>query len=212
MSNGTQSPRSLTRNVWEILFSLNLGGAAVRVIFTLSFATMAFFSRLEGRIKIFLHMRQTDLVVGHFASWIPTVLAGLFILALLRSVVPARFTADFARLAGGIITICSTVVPPACYYALTSWPEWWRIGAAIAEMMVAIGLALRFQSGRWRPRDVPGIVVLAGHFAFWRFVAESGRSAPDLAGPAGPILGFCAATAWCLYISDLRLITAGSPV
>jgi hypothetical protein len=185
-----------------MFFSLNLGGVTVCVVFALSDAAFAFFCRLECRIKLFLHMRQTDLVVGHLASWIPTALVALLIWVLLLNTAPSRFTAAFVRRAAGIITISTPLIVEMCSYEATYGMEWWRRGALMAEMLVALALIWRFQSGRWKPHPVPGLLLLAVHFAFWWFVAVIDHTCPGYSGPAGPILGFCGAVEWCRYVSD----------
>jgi len=175
------------------------------VISSLSDATSAFFSRLECRIKIFLHMRQTDLVVGHLACWIPTVLVALLTWAVLRKTARSRFTGAFVRRAAGIITISTPLIVQMCSYGTTHWVEWWRPCALLAEMLIALALIWRFQSGRWKPLPLLGLLLLAVHFAFWWFVPDRVVSVmlpPGYSGPAGPMLGFCCAVAWCRYVSD----------
>jgi len=202
VSNDTQLSRNSVRSLWEIFFSLNLGGVTVCVIFAVSDAAGAFISRLESRIKIFLHMRQTDLVVGHLSCWIPTVLVALLAWVVLRKTAGSRFTEVFVRRVAGNITISAPLIVQMSYYQTTYWMEWWRRGALIAEMVVALALIWRFQSGRWKPLPVPGLLLLALHFAFWWFVPEKSLTSTGYGGPAGPILGFCGAIAWCRYVSD----------
>ena len=196
-----KSSRDFRRDLCEILLSLNLGGASVCVMFALNFATLAFFSRTESRIKIFLHMRQTDLVVGHLASWIPTALGALMIWVLLRKTAPSNLTTAFVRWAAGIIMVSTPLIVEASLYKTTYWMEWWRRGALVSEMLVALVLIWRFQSGRWKPHALPGLLLLSVHFAFWWFVPEMDPTVPGYEGPAGPILGFFGAVAWCRYIS-----------
>jgi hypothetical protein len=98
--------------------------------------------------------------------------------------------AAFIRRAAGILTISTALVVPTCYYTETSWPEWWRLGALLCEMIIAIALIWRFQSGRWRPPALTDLLLLAAHFAFWWFVPGPSPRSPGYSGPAGPILGF----------------------
>ena len=131
MPNEDRAFRDFQRTIWEIFFALNLGGALALALFSLSSATLAFFSRLECRINIFLHVQQTDLVRGHLANWIPTVALALLLWLLLRTTSRTHLTAGFVRRAAGGLTMLTALVDPVCFYAMTSWPEWWRIGALV---------------------------------------------------------------------------------
>jgi hypothetical protein len=200
--------------LWEIFFSLNLGYTVMDVICALSFATLAFFSRLESRIKISLHMRQTDLVVGHFATWVPTVAMALLIWIILRKFASGRLTHEFVRWAAGTITVFSVAVGPICYSIAYSWPEGWRIGTLVSEMIVAISLVWWFQSGRSKPSPFAFVLLLATHFTFWRFVPIGDWRVPGELisdGEFSLFLGFCAAVAWCQYVDWLKRVEPHEP-
>jgi hypothetical protein len=206
---GAVIERVKAASLWEIFFSLNLGCTVVCVMFALSLATLAFFSRLESRIKISLHIRQTDFVVGHFAVWVPTVATALLIWIILRRFANARFTGEFVRWAAGTITVFTPAVSPICYSIASSWPEGWRIGALLCEMIVAISLVWWFQSGESKTSPAAPALLLATHFAFWLYVpilglGGSGELNSD--GIVSLILGFCAAVAWCQYVGWLKRV------
>jgi hypothetical protein len=203
MPNHTGLSRSLTKSLWEMLFALNLGWAAVYVVFALSFAVYAFFSRLETRIKIFLHMRQSDLVIGHLAVGIPIVLATLITWGILRGTRHSHFMSALVRGAAGITLISIPLVDVACSYSASYWPGVSRLSALLLEMLVAIAVIWQFQAGKWKPPAVLGFLLLAAHFAFWWFVPDLGPSF-GYSRVTELILGLCGAVAWCRYVIAWR--------
>jgi len=211
MPDGGQQTRRKVRYLWEALFSLHLASLGVATVSEASFAVFAALSRMEAGTKILLHVRQTDYVSGYIALWLPSVLVGLLIWIVLRISGRTRITQKFLGSLAGIITIVGPFAlwVPNCEEA--SWPVGWIYGGAPFETTAALVCALRFLSGRWRVPSWAGLLLLASHYAFWYFA----RFAPN-ANPSGfcdpgafvTPLGFCAATAWGIYVRRLREVEA----
>jgi len=57
------------------------------------------------------------------------------------------------------------------------------------------------------------LLLLAAHYMYWYFTPSSNPAQAGYGEPTGPILGFCAAAAWGLYVSRLRNVSAvGAPL
>jgi len=204
MSDGDQLIRSARRRLWEALFSLHIGLAGASVTLMLSMALDALFSRLETRINFFLHVRQTDLVRGHLTIWIPSVSVALLAWLMLHATAHTRFTQRFLRSIAGIVTIFIPLPFWVILYQTTSWPLYWRCVGFPLEMTAALVFALWFLSGKWKAPSWAGLLLLVAHYMFWYFAPDSNPSISGYAGTLGPILGFCSAVAWGLYVGRLK--------
>jgi chromate transport protein ChrA len=182
------------------LFSLHLAVVGMSMAFT-SIAVSAPFSRMECRINVFLHIRQTDFVRGYFAIWIPSVLVAFLIWFMLRTFASKRLTQRFLRSLAGIITIVAPLAFWVFTYEMTFWPVGRPYVGASFEMATAVVCSLLFLSGKWKVPSWVSLLLIAVHYFFW------------YSGPSGQILGFCSAVAWGLYVSRLRRIEAvGTPL
>ena len=191
------------RGFWEILFSLHIGTAVATIVLMVCFSVAAFFSRMECRIKILVHVEQTDLVYGHLTVWIPSVLAAVLLLIVLHASARTHFGQKFLQSAAGIMTICTPIVVSAVLYQTTAWPAGWLCLMALLEIVTAVVIALRTLSWKWRMSPLASVLLLAVHFVFWYGAAGSTYSTRGYGGPGGPILGFFSSMAWCLYVSRL---------
>jgi hypothetical protein len=192
------------RYLWGALLSLHVAFVGMSMAFLASTAILAPFSRLECRINVFLHIRQTDYIRGYFSIWIPSVVVALLIWASLRALDRNEFVEEFLRSLAGIMTISAPLAFWVFYYAQTFWPVGWPYRGAPFEITAALVCALLYVSGRWEIPSWAGFSLVAAHFAFWLFAGSSNPSAADYSGPAGPILGFCATVAWGAYVRRLR--------
>jgi hypothetical protein len=204
--------RLISRNIkrlWEVLFSLHLAFWGMSMGFVTSDAAVSRLSRMDARINQLLHIRQTDFVRGYFAIWIPSVVVAFLIWVVLRTFSRTRVTQEVLRSLAGVLTIFA---PPAywvSFYERTFWTVGWPYRGAPFEMGAALVATLLFLSGKWKVPSWAGLVLLAGHYAYWYFAMERVLFATNYASPAGPILGFCSALAWGLYVSRLRAVKAG---
>jgi hypothetical protein len=212
MSDFDQLGGSISRRLWEALFSLHVGLAATSVTFVLSVALEALFSRMETSIKFFLHVRQTDLVRGDLAVWIPSVSVALLAWLMLRATAHTRFTQRVLRSIAGIVTIFIPLPFWVILYQTTSWPLYWRCVGFPLEMTAALVFALRFSSGKWTAPSWAGLLLLGAHYVFWYFAPDSSPSISGYAGPLGPMLGFCSAVAWGAHVSRLRKVETVVPL
>lgn len=167
-------------------------------MYALSDATVAFFSRLECRIKVSLGMRQTDLVVGYFVYWFPTVAIAILILLMLRMFAGAWQMRAFVRRGAGIIIVSTPAVLPIYSYNPIYGEDGWRVGVLMCELILAIALVVRFQSRKWNPPAISWLALLAAHFAVWRFLPTMDWRAHG--ANVGVILGFFAAAAWSRHV------------
>jgi hypothetical protein len=213
MSDGGPLIRGDIRRLWEALFSLHLGLLGVSMALIASRTTAALFTHMEIRINRSLHIQQTDFIRGHFETWIPSVLAAFLVLLILRTCARARFTQEFLRSVAGIITIFAPLAFWLFVYEQGSWSLVWPYNGAPIEVVTALACTLLFLSGRWKTPFWVGVLLLAAHYIFWYFAGESNPYFSNYAGLAGPILGFCSAVAWGLYVSRKRKVEAvGTPV
>lgn len=204
--------KNAIRYLWEALLALYLGFLATMAAMA-KFTVLAAFGRLETRVNAFLHIRQTDLISGYFALWIPSTACAALIWLVLRLSARARLTQEFLRLAGILIIagpfefwVGAAFIASAEGRAF--WPVGWVHGAAPFEMVAAIGYAALFLSGRWQARPWPGVVLICAHYVFWYFAGmyPYGIPIPLSHDPVAyaPPLGVCAAVAWGAYVNELR--------
>lgn len=213
MLDGGQPIRGHIRHLWEALFSLHLGFAAMTMVFIANPALDPPFSRMETRINVFLHIRQTDYVRGYFSIWVPSVLVSLLIWVVLRTFARTRFIQGFLRSLAGIVTIFTPMAFWVFLYEHTSRPVGCPWEEAAFEMAAALIFTLLFLLGKWQVPAWASLLLLAAHYVFWYFTPSSDPAQAGYGGPSGPILGFCAAAAWGLYVSRLRKENAvGAPL
>jgi hypothetical protein len=159
------------------------------------------FLQMEIRINRFLHIRQTDFIRGYFAIWVPSLLIAFLIWCLLRTFARTRVTQEFLRSVAGVITIFA----PAAYwfyvYERTFWPVGWPYHGAPFELAIALVITVLFLRGKLRVPFWASVLLIGGHYAYWYYATEWVPFATNYASPAGPILGFCSAMGWVLYVS-----------
>lgn len=195
------------RQPWEVLFSLFLAVMIVGTVAATNFTILAALSRVEARVKIFLHLRQTDYVRGYIALWLPSTLLAFLIWIVLHVSARCRFTKRFLGSAAGVITI----VGPFAFWVVNlhefSWPIGWIYCAAPFETIVALVCALRFLAGKWGAGERATFLLVAAHYIFWYYARFSPNANPcDPYGPGAFItpLGICAALTWGAYVISLR--------
>jgi hypothetical protein len=144
---------------------------------------------VEVRIKSLLGMRQTDLIEGHFAFWIPTMALSLALWLILRA---ATRNNKAARAAIPIVVGVAIFLMPTLIWLFgrprdtmppLNWPFWELLGAALMAIWVRLRL--------------PGRILLLalGPIVIWCRLHNTAELAGYF-GPAGPILGFLASAGW----------------
>jgi hypothetical protein len=208
MLDEARIPRSKIQVLWEALISLHISLAAVSVTFIVSFSVNAYFSRIESGLKALLHFRQTDLVYGHLATWIPSVLLAFVMWVVLRATARTSHGRRFLRWTAGIVSICIPAGVWISVYMTTSRPVGWPLAIAPFEILVVLVFTVRILSGKWRVPPWASLLLLAAHYAFWYIAPGSNHSTPGYAGLAGPTLGFCSSMVWGIYLIGLRTAEA----
>lgn len=162
---------------------------------------------MEISIHHFLHMRQTDFIVGNIEFYLPGFVAALCIWGFLRLWSGTSLVRWILRSAAGIA-------------ALALAPTWWLclmysyVEAAARryplqtgqfyELILVLVCAFLYLGGRWLvPGWVGPLVVLAhGGFWIWQFRPYN-YWAFFLKWEVSPFMGLCASLIWLLYVRHL---------
>jgi len=194
---------SRIRSVWEALFSLHTGLAGTAIAFT-AFGMDPCLFRMETSIKVLLHLRQTDLVEGYIASWIPAGFLALVVWLVLRATRRLCACQRFLRSTSGIVTLIVPLVAMAVSYLAAPQPMGWLYVVAPLEMAAVLAIVLRILSGKWRIPTLATLLLLALHYIFWYFALGAGPFRLVYVGPAGQVLGFVSSAAWSLFLGCLE--------
>jgi hypothetical protein len=202
--SGHRPDLTILRYFHEALFSLSISFLAVSLIFLFAPNLSIPFVHLEVSINRLLHIRQTDLIRGYLEYSISSAILAFCIGMLLRIFSRTRVTKEILRSASGIALL---LAPPAfwfCHYQVVGWPFGWPYRWAPVELAVAVFCLTLYLLGKWPNPAWIGILLLAAHYNFWYWIPSSNPARADYAGPIAPILGFCSAMAWGLYVARLQ--------
>jgi hypothetical protein len=192
------------RYLHEILFSLSIAFLGVSLLFLAAPGLRIPFTHLEVTINLFLHIRQTDLIRGYFEYSISSAILALCIGIILQLSSGTRLTKEILRSVSGVMLL---LAPPAfwfCHYQVVGWPFGWPYRWTPVELTVVVVCAVLYLGGKWPFPAWISISLLLGHYAFWYWIPSTNPGLADYSGPIAPILGFCSALAWGVYVARLR--------
>jgi hypothetical protein len=152
----------------------------------------------------FFGIRQTDLIRGYFEYLVSSLLVALGIDILLRISANSRVTKEILRSVSGLLLVSAPFFFWFYYYEIVGWPFGWPYRLAPFEFVLAVSCFIIYLLGKW---PIPGwisILLLAAHYSFWYFIPSSNPARADYAGPIAPILGFCSAWVWGIYVGRSR--------
>ena len=174
---GQSQQRGWILNLHRVLLSLNLAIAGETLVCVYWHGLENRFYRIELLIlekwDIIQFGRPTyrDFSSGYIAFWLPVLLLGLFLWALLWLSSRTRFTREIFRSVAGYVALF--VIPGLWIFpSLPTAPyrAWVRIlfhrGAAI-ELAVAVFCTSRYISRRWSITASRSVVLVALHFIYW---------------------------------------------
>jgi hypothetical protein len=201
MSKNDEVPSiKVVRYAYEILLSLNVSFAAVSVAELKSQGVIAPFLRLELSLNRLLHIPQGDFIRGYIAFSSSSIALALFIWLGLRLLAATDIKKVIPSFLGGAIVISLPAAFWLCTYQQSGWPFGWPYRGAPFELALALLFAQMYMSGKWRFPGLLGVAVIAAHYAYWFWVPARNYFAPNYSGPIAPILGFCSAVAWAMYV------------
>jgi hypothetical protein len=205
MSQAKEEPGGTSvRYAHEILLSLNLALALVSVVEIQARYLMTPFFSLEFSVHKLLHVHETDFISGYIALSFSSMALAFCIWLVLRLSAGSEVTKAFLRYWAGIVVL---VAPSAFWlysYQKYGWPFGWPYRWAPFELSLALLCTQLYVARRWRFPAWFSVLLLVAHFAYWFWVAGGGiYFAPNYAGPAAPVLGFCSAVAWGVYVQCL---------
>ena len=203
----TQSRRSretsLVRYFHEALFAFNVALFSMTVAFEKSPELAAPFSRMESSLNVLLGIRQTDYIRGYFALLVPSLILGSVLWAVLRFFGQARLSQEILRSVAGLVALFA--LPAFWIYAFQryGWPFGWPYRGAPFELIAAFIGALLLMTRRQQFPPWIALLFLSGHYIFlWLFIGGN-AAMPNYAGPIAPVLSFCSAVLWTVYIAQL---------
>jgi hypothetical protein len=205
MTNDQTLNRSKVLYVHEGMFALNLAFATMAMIFLYSHTLTAQLFRMDASINIFLHLPQTDLVLGYWALFLPGTALAICIWLLLSWSSHSPVTHELLRSVGGVAAF--TALP--IYWLFARYESSRRYGLSLLNsiqlyevIFVLLLLGLYLYLGRnW---SVPvwasaGLILLHFGFWFWQFGTLYVFSANATPIAFLPIIGFLSAVVWFLY-------------
>jgi hypothetical protein len=190
-----------SRHLHEILFSLSIAFLGVSLLFIAVPGTGDPFSRLEVRINLFLHVRQTDFIRGYLACAIPSAILALCIVMMLQLSSGTRLTKELLRSVSGVMLLLGPPVFWFCYYQVVGWPFGWPYRWAPFELTVVVVCVALYLRDKWTFPAWVGVSLLLAHYVFWYWTPSTNPGLANYAGPIAPILGFCSALAWGMYVA-----------
>lgn len=215
------------RYTLEMVFSLNLAFVFVFLVY-IYWKALADRIDWEGYIRFKLHMHVSDFNSGHIAIWLPSVVLGLCLWALLRMTWRTRVAREVLRIVPGLVALFSIPsfwlyeqVPKAQYHSGVPI-EAFHWGAPL-EVALALYCAYRFVTSGWPASASRGVLLLSIHFGYWNLLFLTSNVWPDsawrgvlrlfvywnplaggwppgLTGPSGFVLSFCTGLAWWAYV------------
>jgi hypothetical protein len=199
IAEGGQRTSRLVRSCHEILFSLNLAFIITSLLYFYDFFSRAFI-RVEVSSNALLGIRQTDLIRGYFAIWIPSILIAMGVWLLLRGFSRTKVVSILLFQSAGFVSLCGTAI---FWYYLNlkfGWVFDARFWAGFLELPVALVCVGLFLNRRFRLPWFYGVLLLAAHFAFWFWILGNVTLASYI-GPMGPIVGLCSSVAWAACVN-----------
>jgi hypothetical protein len=206
VTKGSRKPNlKIARYVHEFLFSLYVAFAIVSVVELERDAVLAPFFWLEYSINKSLNIPQTDYVRGYIAFASSATALALCIWLVLRLSAGAAITKGILRSFAGAVALAAPFAFWFYYHQKYGWPFGWAHGGAPFEVVLVLVCAQLYLGGRWRFPVWFIALPLAAHYAYWFWIAGGGSYVTsNFTGPAAPILGFCSAFAWSMYVAYLR--------
>jgi hypothetical protein len=184
------------RHLHEFVSSMNIALFSAAILFLAAPMLWIPFTKIEIFIKTTFHIRQTDLVTGHFAIWIPSMALALCLWEILRVNSHKSTTVQFLRSAAGLIALFAVPI-----FRISTIKSYGFPYAAIPVELALIFVCTTFYlSGKWQIKFWAGETVLIVHFVFLWIVLGGYNPLPGYFGSAGILLGFCAAEAWWIYV------------
>ncbi|PYX05743.1 MAG: hypothetical protein DMG88_20600 [Acidobacteria bacterium] len=167
------------------------------------------FAHLEVALNQILHLRQTDLIRGHFEIWIPSLMLALCTWSLFRLARGLSLTKEVLRSAAGVVIVLCPSAIWTCGYERNGWSLQWPYKMVLSEPVLALICVWLFLTASRAAARWIGISAFLVHSLFWYWFTSDGFHSlewgiPGYGGPAGLILGFCSALVWGLYIRELR--------
>ena len=195
----------IVRYVHEILLSLNVSFAIVSAVEFQAHYVVAPFFWLEFAIHRRLNIQETDLVTGYIAFATSSMALAFCIWLVLRLSAHAEIIKGFLRSLAGSVALAVPAGFWFYYHQKYGWPFGWPYRWAPFELVLILACAQLYLGGRWRFPVWFSVLLLAAHYAYWFWIAGGGNYfASNYTGPAAPVLGFCSALAWGVYVARLR--------
>ncbi len=195
----------IVRYAHEIVLSLNAAFALVSVVELQARHLLTPFFSLEFSIHKLFHVHETDYIGGYIALATASIALAFCIWLVLRLSAGSRTTKAILKYWAGVVVIA---VPSAFWlysYQKYGWPFGWPYRWAPFELSLALVCTQLYLAGSWRFPVWFSVLLVAAHYAYWFWIAGGGNYfAPNYAGPAAPVLGFCSALAWGAYVARLR--------
>jgi hypothetical protein len=198
-NDGLLNPKIL-RFAYEVLLALNLSFATVSVVELKSESMVAPFLSVELSVNRLLHIPQTDFIRGYIAFAFSSTTLALVVWLGLRLSAGTKITKGVLRFLGGTVILLLPAVFWLYAYQESGWPFGWPYRGAPFELILALVSAQLYASEKWHFPALFGVALLAAHYGYWFWMPAGNYFAPNYSGPIAPILGFCAAMAWALYV------------
>jgi hypothetical protein len=200
---GRSHDTAYLRLLYEGLLSLYFAFVACAVTLALSARLLRLSTRMEVGINHLIGISQSDMIRGYFSILIPSAAVALVLWLLLWASSQSSTTRRILRF-GGVFVLFVPAVFWFFVYQRHGWPFGWPYRGAPIELGVAILCTWMFLFRRWPLGWWLSITLLALHYAFFWFRVGGDPYMPNLAGPIMPILGFCSAAVWGLYVVRAR--------
>jgi hypothetical protein len=193
-SNGQNN---VLRYLHEFTFSLNLALFSVTVLLLAAPALWNPLTNMEVFIKTTLHIRQTDLVTGHIAVWMPAIVVALCLWGILRATSNTASAAEILRSVAGLMALFAAPIFRLNVIKSYGFPY---EGIPI-ELILILICTIFYLTGKWQVKFWVGATIIVLHYIFLWIVLGGHNPLPGYFGPAGIILSFCSAEVWWIYVS-----------
>ena len=202
-SNGQNN---ILRYLHEFIFSLNLALFGVTVFLLADPALWVPFTNMEVFIKTTLHIRQTDLVTGHIAVWIPSIVIAFCLWGILRIISNTSSAAEILRSVAGLMALFAAPIFRLNVIKSYGFPY----EGIPVELLLILICTVFYLGGRWQVKFWVGATMIGLHYIFLWFVLGGHNPLPGYFGPVGIILSFCSAEVWWIYVSHEHTRESGS--
>ena len=186
------------------LISMYTAFLAVSIIFLVAPNLSIPFVRLEININHFLGIRQTDLIRGYFEYLISSMILASCIGIVLHISSGTRLGKEILRSFAGGLLVLAPAIFWFFYYQVVGRAFGWPYRGAPLELSAAMVILALVLIRTWRIRWWLSSLLFAAHYNFWYWRPTSDPGLASYAGPWGPILGFCSALVWGIYIARLE--------